>query len=141
MASFTLHLPRGLPAVSSSSRQVVSRTFASSSSTRDGGRDLGRDDRKSSFIDDARRNGGFRAAKDKDGNPIGREGGILYRQWLEGEGRTFRNAKPHKTNWLGGEVVEFVFLFPLLVPALIFVITIVFIFCERGCECACVFLL
>ncbi|KAF9512778.1 hypothetical protein BS47DRAFT_1345022 [Hydnum rufescens UP504] len=104
MASFTFLLPRGLPTVSSSSRHVLSRTFASSSSTRDGGRDLGRDDRKSSFIDDARRNGGFRAAKDKDGNPIGREGGILYRQWLEGEGRAFKNAKPHKTNWLGGEV-------------------------------------
>jgi len=100
MSSFIFLFPRGV-AISSSSRQVLSRSLASSSSCF---REVDRDDKTSSFIDDARKHGGYRAKKDKDGNPIGREGGILYKQWVEGEGSQFRNTKPHRTNWLGGEV-------------------------------------
>ena len=67
-------------------------------------------------MDDARKHGGFRAAKDKRGNPIGRDGGPLYRQWMQAEGSEFKNTKPDKPNWLGGDVVEFLVTWIFMCP-------------------------
>ncbi|KAF8326374.1 uncharacterized protein EI90DRAFT_3127975 [Cantharellus anzutake] len=51
-----------------------------------------------------RESGGRRAARDKDGNPIGRDSGPLYRDWLKTTGSQFKQPKLHSTNWLGGKV-------------------------------------
>jgi len=50
-----------------------------------------------------RETGGRHAAKDEAGNPIGRDKGPLYREWLSTIGAQFKEPKLHATNWLGGK--------------------------------------
>lgn len=60
----------------------------------------------SSTVDLGARSTGFHAAKDEAGNPIGREPGPLYREWLASEGKVFKDPRPQETNYLGGSTVE-----------------------------------
>ncbi|KAF8323128.1 hypothetical protein DL93DRAFT_629249 [Clavulina sp. PMI_390] len=97
------YLMRAASFASSSSRHLArpqTRSFASSLphlAPRDDATAL-------SSLDLGARNTGRIAAKDENGNPIGREPGPLYREWLEGEGRVFKEVKPHETNYMGGAV-------------------------------------
>lgn len=98
----TRHASSALPA---SRSHVATRLFTSSSSIFAGRSDAGG---SSSTVDLGARSTGFHAAKDEAGNPIGREPGPLYREWLQSEGKAFKEPRPQETNYLGGSIVEFV---------------------------------
>src|SRR5258706_14931522 len=83
-----------------SCQRVLGRqTFSSSSSA------CARAGSSQASTSKTRETGGRHAARDEDGNPIGRDNGPLYREWLSTIGAPFKEPKLHATNWLGRKVV------------------------------------
>lgn len=88
---------------STSQSRIATRLFVTSSTHFAGRNDAAG---SSSTVDLGARSTGFNAAKDEAGNPIGREPGPLYREWLASEGKAFKEPRPQETNYLGGSIVE-----------------------------------
>lgn len=89
----------------SATGHVARRFFASSHSVLASKVD---DASGSGIVNLGARSAGRIAAKDENGNAIGRESGPLYREWLESDGAAFKDPRPHETNYLGGRVVSYI---------------------------------
>lgn len=72
-------------------------------------------DGSSGVVNLGQRSAGRVAARDEAGNPIGREAGPLYREWLASTGAQFKDPRPHETNYLGGSTVSHLILILILV--------------------------
>jgi hypothetical protein len=117
-----LRLARHSSAARPFTRTPVAKRFLASTPSRRAARNEASDG-SSGVVNLGQRSAGFVAAKDEAGNPIGREPGPLYREWLASTGTQFKDPRPHETNYLGGSIVSpslFIFIPTLVTPTLFF---------------------